>query len=901
MSDGPIKVLLVEDNPADARLVGEMLAEAGETAFCLSHVERLDRALESLAEDRFDVILLDLSLPDGYGLDTVVQIAAAAPSLPIVVMSGSSDEDLAVRAVQEGAQDYLIKGRVDGGLLVRSIRYATERKRAGEAQRESEAEISAMLEATPVPLILMDPDFKIRKVNRATIEFADRPLEEILGLRGGEALHCSHRHDDPGGCGAGPYCNDGCRVRATAMDTVETAQSHRQVETTFSVACDGKQMEMHILVSTAPVTAPEGRMVLVCIEDITNRMRAEEQIRWERYWNDLILQSAGEGIGGVGLDGRITFINQAGEELVGWSKEELIGQHEHAVLHHSRPDATPYPKEECPICATLTDGGTHQATNEVFWRKDGSAFPVELLSTPIRDERGEVVGAVVTFQDITERRSAEQLKDEFISTVSHELRTPLTSIRGSLGLLASGLIQGSPDKTQRLLDIAVENTDRLIRLINDILDFERLQSGKLEIRPEACDAADLMARVDELMQPVAQEAEVTLSVSPQSASLWADPDRVVQTFTNLLSNAIKFSPRGAEVRLTAQQDGDHMLFKVGDQGPGIPADKVEDIFERFKRIEDARSRGKDGAGLGLAICRSLVERQGGRIWVESNLDKGSIFFFTLPTTKEVIPTNGETKPCAPTVLVCDDDPSFLEVVSALLESGGYRSITALSGREAVEQAAALQPDAILMDILMPGMNGWETLAALKEHPETADIPVIIISCLQQEGEADLTQVVDWLSKPLDESALFRALRRAFTGGERAARLLLVEDDEDLAGVLTAQFQRYGIETFIASTGSEAIQLAQSVLPDLLILDLILPERDGFEVVDWLRMHDRLGRVPLIIYTAKDITQSERERLKLGETLIVTKGHVTPEEFEKRVIGLLNCVVPTTGPGVDGQG
>jgi PAS domain S-box-containing protein len=761
----------------------------------------------------------------------------------------------------------------------------TERKRAEEELRRSSEFLRTVLNSANDAISVIDVhDYSIVAANHVFLEHLGLKEEQVVGRKCYEVTH--HRSDP---------CkppDDTCPL----VDTVSTGE-HSVAE---HIHFRGDNEKVYVEVSTSPIRDAGGNIVQVIhiARNITERKRAEEQIRWERYRSDLILQSAGEGIGEVGLDGRITFMNQAGAQLVGWSKEELIGEPEHAVLHHSRPDGTSYPAEECPIYATIRDGNTHQAADEVLWRKDGSAFPVEYMSTPIRDEHGELAGAVVTFQDITERRAAEKMKDEFISTVSHELRTPLTSVRGSLGLLSSGLVRSSPEKSQRLLEIAVESTDRLIRLINDILDFERMRSGRIEMKQEACDAASLMAHVDEIMQPVAQEAGVRLSVSPQSARLWADPDRVIQILTNLLGNAIKFSPRGATVWLTAEQQGNHMLFKVADQGSGIPADKLETIFERFQQVDGSRSRGKGGTGLGLAICRSIVERHGGHIWVESTLGKGSTFFFTIPTIQEAISATSAPEPGEPTVLVCDDDPSFLEVVSALLESGGYRATTALSGPEAVEQAVALRPAVVLMDIIMPGMSGWETLAALKEHPETTDIPIIIVSCLQREGETDPIQVVEWLSKPVDETALFRALRRALTGEKRAPRLLVVEDDEDLAKVLTAQFQRHGIETFSAGTGSEAIQLAQDVLPDLLILDLILPERDGFAVVDWLRMHDRLGQIPLVVYTAKSITKSERKRLKLGKTLFMTKGHVTPEEFQQRVIGLLNRVVPVKGPDID---
>jgi len=315
--------------------------------------------------------------------------------------------------------------------------------------------------------------------------------------------------------------------------------------------------------------------------------------------------------------------------MIGYAVEELAGQPMHDVLHHSKPDGTPYPREECPISVTLKDGALHHVIDEVFWRRDGTSFPVEYTSTSIREE-GVIVGAVVTFRDISERRAIERLKDEFVSMVSHELRTPLTLIHGALGLLAGGLLGPLPEKGQRLLDIAVNNTNHLVRLVNDILDVERMKSGKITMQKQVCDAAALMTQAADEMRVVAEKARITLAISPQSAQVWADPDRIVQTLTNLLSNAIKFSLPGAAVRLSTESQGEQILFQVKDQGRGIPADKLESIFGRFQQVDSSDSRKKGGTGLGLTICRNIIQQHGGRIWVESTLGKGSTFFFTLP-------------------------------------------------------------------------------------------------------------------------------------------------------------------------------------------------------------------------------------------------------------------------------
>ncbi|HAX75281.1 MAG TPA: hypothetical protein DCY88_05460, partial [Cyanobacteria bacterium UBA11372] len=336
----------------------------------------------------------------------------------------------------------------------------------------------------------------------------------------------------------------------------------------------------------------------------------------------------------------------------------------------------------------------------------------------------------------------------------------------------------------------------------------------------------------------------------------------------------------------------YVLFKVTDTGRGIPADKLESIFAPFQQVDASDSRAKGGTGLGLAICRSILQLHGGKIWAESTLGEGSSFYFTLPvlccgaSQLETIAASG-----MPLVLVCDDDADIRFVVKTILEHQGYRAIAVGSGQEAIQQAIANPPDAIILNLMMPGMDGWETLGQLKQHKETQNIPAIVLSGLLPDSrEVPHPGVNDWIVKPPARQTLCQALEKALAKQNQRLKVLVVEDDLDLAQLLIAMFERYGIETFYAGTGREAIQLSQRLLPDLLILDLGLPEGDGFAVVDWLRHHNRLCHVPLVVYTSRDLSQSDRDRLKLGQTLFLTKARITPHEFERRVINLLNRIV-----------
>lgn len=384
------------------------------------------------------------------------------------------------------------------------------------------------------------------------------------------------------------------------------------------------EMELRVRERTVELAGVNQELAL----QLEERQRAELALEQLSHQNELILNSVREGLCGLDLQRKITFVNPAAAKLLGYRVEELIGQPISILLDH--PGAgSPDTPEVLAIYTSLNHGAVHQSTGITFWRKDGSSFPVEYVSTPIREV--ELVGAVVAFKDISERLMLERMKDEFISVVSHELRTPLTSIHGSLGLLASGLLNAEPETSQRLLQIAVDSTERLVRLINDILDIERIESGESTMVKQACDTAELITQALDVIQPIAEQSAVTVLVAIVSAKLWADSNRIIQILTNLLSNAIKFSPAGASVWLTTEPQGNHILFQVKDQGRGIPAENLETILERFQQVDTSDSRNHDGTGLGLAICRSIVQQHGGRIWAESILGEGSTFHFTLPS------------------------------------------------------------------------------------------------------------------------------------------------------------------------------------------------------------------------------------------------------------------------------
>ncbi|MHB8735986.1 MAG: ATP-binding protein [Terriglobales bacterium] len=634
------------------------------------------------------------------------------------------------------------------------------------------------------------------------------------------------------------------------------------------------------------------------------RRRVRQQTREilsQQRQNRLILNSAADGLCGLDREGRVRFLNPAGAQLLGCAGEDNAGRLWEDLARPISGAGERYPSGASPAAATLRDGVARRVRQEHFQRANGEPFPVEYDCTPMRDAGGVMQGAVISFRDITERHRIEQMKSEFISIVSHELRTPLTSIKGALGLLVSGKLGALPPKGQRMLEVAASNTDRLVRLISDILDIERIESGKITLTLAPCDTALLMQQAAELMQVMADKAEVRLQVEPLAVPLVADADRLLQVLSNLLSNAIKFSPPHGTVWLRVAQVGWELIFEVRDEGHGIPADKFELIFERFQQVDGSDAREKGGSGLGLPICRSLVRQHGGRIWVESEVGAGSSFFVALPCDVAATPPEAADRIRLGTVLLCDDDASIRTVLHATLEHAGYRALTAASGEDALRLAREHLPDVIVLDLTLPGMSGWQTLQALKDDTTTQRIPVLILSALApQEGVPPLREIVGWLTKPAEERDLLQHLDAAL-GVSRppmlGGQVLLVEDDDDLAGVVATQFEQAGVGILRARTAAEAIELSQRFLPALLVLDVTLAEGDAYEVISSLRLHNQLRTIPVVVYTASNLSPEESSHLKLGPTVFLTKGGVSPEQLQVRVLGLLQKLMSQANTAV----
>jgi PAS domain S-box-containing protein len=596
----------------------------------------------------------------------------------------------------------------------------------------------------------------------------------------------------------------------------------------------------------------------------------------------LILNSAAEGIVGLDRHGLPIFVNASAQKMLGRRSEELLGRRLHDLIH---PEAVRnLPAANCLVCSATLDPVVRTGSRETFVRTDGSEFPVEYTAAVTVDSAGERSGVVITFRDVTERLMIDRMKDEFVSTVSHELRTPLTSIRGALGLLASGLIGNVDPRAQRMLDIAVSNTDRLVRLINDILDLERIDSGHVELNRGVIDSGDLLTEAVDGIQSFADRAGVQIVCDIAHEKLWGDHDRIIQALTNLVSNAVKFSEGGKKVRVSGSRSGGMFTFVVEDQGRGIPATHLESIFERFKQVDASDSRNKGGTGLGLAICRSIVTAHGGKIWVESTEGKGTTFSFTIPMHEEAMP-----EPASFPTVVAFADPTLVGTI----RRGAFRVEVAETIADLGALAVSAHADVVLIDLTLPGWS-WEFVQKLKANPLTHAVPIVVAATTAEPAFKHYAELIaSWIPKAASDSDVTRVLTAVC---ERPS-VLIVEDDLDLARVISASLEEHGIRTRHAVNGRFAAAACEEEVPSAMILDLALPEMDGYQVVQWMRARQKLAHVPLIVYTAHEVSPADQERLRLGPTEFMTKSRVSPEQFEQRVVELLETM--TTAQEVEG--
>lgn len=510
------------------------------------------------------------------------------------------------------------------------------------------------------------------------------------------------------------------------------------------------------------------------------------------------------------------------------------------------------------------------------------------LFDEVEAARAELQERAKALEDANIRlQELDRLKSQFLATMSHELRTPLNSIIGFSEVLMDGLVGDlTPEQKECVQDIH-SSGQHLLALINDILDLSKIEAGRMKLSPTAFDVKELLAEVQATVAPlIAKKSQLlTVQYPEELPPLTADRFRIKQVLLNLLSNAHKFTPAEGRITLSCRPaDAAGMLFSVSDTGIGIRPEDQEIIFEEFRQAESTAPREMTGTGLGLAISKRLVEMHGGRIWVESRWGEGATFSFIVPLAGPSIPegerSEREISPSVRKVMVVEDDRQFSNLLAFYLRQEGYLPFQHYSGARVVRRAQELKPDLIMLDIMLPDRDGWEVLRALKSNPQTREIPVLIVSALEDRELAFSLGAVEFMTKPVDRGELRALLRRLIPLGPAGGRLeVLVIDDDPALVPLLQEFLRDEPFTLLAAyDGEEGLSVARSERPGAILLDLLLPKMSGFEVLEALRADPETAGIPITVLTAIDVTPEERKALDEHIQGLMRKSALSPQSL-----------------------
>ncbi len=499
-------------------------------------------------------------------------------------------------------------------------------------------------------------------------------------------------------------------------------------------------------------------------------------------------------------------------------------------------------------------------------------------------------------------RGASQAKSDFLASMSHELRTPLSAILGFSDLMrAEPAVDGAVSVPVEWVEHMHRGGEHLLSLINDVLDLAKVEAGRLELQPEPIDVGALATEVANGVRPIAERKHIALTVDTAPTIVSADRGRLRQILYNLLSNAIKFTPEHGSVEVSVARTTAGIDIAVADTGVGIAADSLVAVFEEFRQVGDADAR-QEGTGLGLALTKRLVEAHGGTIGVESAPGKGSRFTVSLPAEGELAgagvraapdpaPAADITPPLSdsrerPDVLVIEDDPSALRLLREYLEPNGYAIHAVSTGEGGLAAARARRPAAIILDVLLPGADGWEVLRQLKADEELNAIPVIIVTVVDERELGLALGAVDYIVKPIRRDSLLRSLARhvARPATGRAPRVLAVDDEPTALAFIRAALEPEGFEVRTTTSATEALGVLRQGGFDLVVSDVVMPEMDGFELARRLKADERTAAIPILLCTAHDLSPADKQRLNGQVIGIASKGSAARE-------GLLRWLEP----------
>lgn len=573
-------------------------------------------------------------------------------------------------------------------------------------------------------------------------------------------------------------------------------------------------------------------------------------------------------------------VNEPFATVCGQTPDSLVGKSDYDIWPKEIADK--YVQDDLEIMKNKKT----RAIEEFIQGKDGVRWH-ETHKTPLFNEKGEIVGTTGFSRDITERKEVDRMKNEFVSMVSHELRTPLTSIRGALGLVTSGKIETLSEKTQGLLEIANNNCLRLINLINDILDIEKIEAGKMDFQIEILNLVSLVEQTIQANLQFAQKHGVEIKLEKELEEIFVkvDGNRLIQVITNLLSNAIKFSEQNMSVVISIkrQKAKNNVKVSITNYGKEIPTDFKNRIFQKFAQADSSDARQKGGTGLGLSIAKAIVEKLQGTIGFKSQ-NKETVFYFDLPEFTEEKPVvKNRIDESKPNILICEDDKDIAVLLNIFLEQENYCADISYNAKQAKQLLEKRDYDALLLDLILPDKDGLTLIKELRDSKKTENLPIIVVSVKANEGSQELDgrfAVFDWIDKPIQKERLLNALNLAMsTNTTVKPKILHVEDNEDIKKV-TYSILKDNAHISQVSTLEDAKIVLSSDNFDLLLLDLELPDGNGSELLPLLK-NDENNNIITVIFSAHDVNDDIAKQVDA----VLLKSNTSNEDLLK-IINLI---------------
>jgi len=787
----------------------------------------------------------------------------------------------------------------------------TERKQAEDQLRK----LSRAVEQSSSSVVITDLTGCIEYANPKFTEITGYALEEVLGQNS-------------------RMINSNSQSQEFYADLWATIASGREWHGEF---CNRKKNgELYWeSASISPIRDAAGEVThyVAVKDDITERRRMEEEVRRSERELKQLIEVAPFPVVVVTTDGDKSpaeFLNQTFVDLFGWTIEDIPDMDAWYSRAYPDPEYRQATREAWAeqLATARRENGLVVPVEVRVRCKDGKDRTVQWSAATVGDRfiamavdltaRKQAEEALAVAKDVAE--SANRAKSAFLANMSHELRTPMNAILGySEMLIEEAEDLGQEDFVPDLKKINQAGA-HLLALINDILDLSKIEAGKMELYLETIDLSSMIDDIAATVDTLIKKKHNTLQVEKGDdlGSIHADMTKIRQMLFNLISNAAKFTEQGT-ITLGAHRevtdDGDRITFTVADTGIGVAADKIGKLFEEFTQADASTTRKFGGTGLGLAITRRFCQMMGGDISAESTLGEGSVFTIQIPAEGRAIAaasTDQESGvlaeeeavgvvdevPGTLRVLVIDDEPNARELLQRSLTKDGFSVILASSGEEGLRLARARRPDLITLDVMMPGMDGWEVLRELKADADVNRIPVIMVTMVDDQGMGYTLGAADYLTKPVDHQHLLTLLAR-YRCKHPPCTVLLIEDDPDTRAIMCRQLEGAEWTVREAGNGKEALERVREDQPELILLDLMMPEMDGFEFLLELRQVEAWRDIPVVVVSAKDLTEEDRRRLSGDAESILQKGAYTRQELRDLVHGMLaHC---STGQGESGNG